>query len=322
MSVVVVGAGVAGLAAARALATAGHAVTVLDKGRRAGGRLSTKEFANGARADAGAQLFTIRSERFAEAVAAWRDLGVVEEWEGSVADDGRRRFAVHGGMSRLAAAMAQGLDVRCSTRVEQIRMEPAGVSVSWPEAHGHPAGRLVADAVIVTVPIPQTAALLGSDVVVPRVSYHSVLALMLALDRRVAIGPSGSLQPTDHPVWSFVGDNKAKGTSALPAVTFLSTPGFATARLDDPVYEITDELLDAARPFLQDASTLQTQLHRWRYAMPVESSPERAFVAPGGRIVLAGDAFGAPTIEGAFLSGLEAADRITHGCFPSARKLW
>jgi renalase len=209
MEVVVVGAGVAGLAAARALTDAGHKVTVLDKGRRVGGRLSTREFANGGRADAGAQFFTVRSDEFGRAVAPWRTIGLVHEWcRGFSSSDGHPRYAVRGGMSQLAAAMARGLEIRCSIHVEHIRVEASRVVVDWPQAHGHEAGRLVADAVIVTVPVPQAAALLGGDVFVPSISYLPTLSLMVALDRGVEVSPSGGLQLADDPVWSFVGDRR------------------------------------------------------------------------------------------------------------------
>ena len=57
----------AGLTAARCLLRAGCDVAVLDDGRSPGGRLATRELAGGARADSGAQFFTIRSELFAAA---------------------------------------------------------------------------------------------------------------------------------------------------------------------------------------------------------------------------------------------------------------
>ena len=311
MEVVVVGAGVAGLAAARALTEAGHEVTVLDKGRRVGGRLSTREFAGGGRADAGAQFFTVRSDDFARAVTPWQAMGLVHEWcRGFSSNDGHPRYAVRGGMSQLAAAMAAGLEVRCSIHVEHIRVEADRVVVGWPEAHGHEAGRIVADAVIVTAPVPQAAALLGSDVLAPSISYLPTLSLMVALDRGAAISPSGGLQVAEDPVWSFIADNQAKGTSTSSVVTFHSTSDFAASRFDDPVSSLTHELLDAARPFLHGASVIETQLQRWRYATPNESFPERTFATQDGRIILAGDAFGGPKIEGAFLSGLAAADQI------------
>ncbi len=314
MEVVVVGAGVAGLVAARGLTDAGHTVIVLDKGRRVGGRLSTRVFANGGRADAGAQFFTVRSDEFARAVASWQETDLVHEWcRGFSSNDGHPRYAVRGGMSQLATALAGGLDVTCSVRVEQIRVGGDRVIVTWPEAHGHGAGRVDADAVIVTVPVPQASVLLGSDVVVPPISYLPTLSLMVALDRDVDISPSGGLQLVEDPVLSFVGDNHAKGTSASSVITFHSTSDFAASRLDDPISSISDSLLRATRPYLSGASVVETQLQRWRYATPVEVFPERMFATEGGRILLAGDAFGGPKVEGAFLSGMAAADQINRG---------
>ena len=47
---------------------------------------------------------------------------------------------------------------------------------------------------------------------------------------------------------------------------------------------------------------------RWRMATPRTTWPERCWSKDG--IVLAGDAFGGPRIEGAVLSGLAAAQRV------------
>lgn len=141
--------------------------------------------------------------------------------------------------------------------------------------------------------------LLGSDVLVPPISYLPTL--------------SGGLQLVEDPVLSFVGDNHAKGTSVSSVITFHSTSDFAASRLDDPISSISDRLLRAARPYLKGASVLETQLQRWRYATPVEVFPKRTFSTEDGRILLAGDAFGGPKIEGAFLSGMAAADQINRG---------
>ena len=320
MEVVVVGAGVAGLTAARGLTDAGHTVIVLEKGRRVGGRLSTRVFSNGGRADAGAQFFTVRSDEFARAVASWQETDLVHEWcRGFSSNDGHPRYAVRGGMSQLATALSDGLDVACSVHVEQIRVGADRVIVTWPEAHGHGAGRVDADAVIVTVPVPQASDLLGSDVLVPPISYLPTLSLMVALDRSVEVSTSGGLQLVDDPVLSFVGDNRAKGTSVSSVITFHSTSDFAASRFDDSISSISERLLRAARPYLEGASILETQLKRWRYATPVGVFPQRTFSTGDGRILLAGDAFGGPKIEGAFLSGMAAAAQINRGAWDRPR---
>src|SRR5688500_17973043 len=94
MKIGVVGAGIAGLSAARALTTAGHGVAVFEKSRAPGGRVATREMrgiemprglAGAALAfDHGAQYFTVRDDRFSEVVAEWQRDRVVAKWTGRV----------------------------------------------------------------------------------------------------------------------------------------------------------------------------------------------------------------------------------------------
>ena len=79
MRIVVVGAGISGLLAARSLHDAGHHVTVVDKGRSVGGRLATRRI-DDARLDHGAQFFTVRDESFERIVAEWIRNGIVHDW--------------------------------------------------------------------------------------------------------------------------------------------------------------------------------------------------------------------------------------------------
>ncbi len=76
MRVVVVGAGIAGLVAARRLADAGADVVVVDKGRSVGGRLATRRIGD-ATLDHGAQFFTVRTPAFQRQVDDWVERGLV-----------------------------------------------------------------------------------------------------------------------------------------------------------------------------------------------------------------------------------------------------
>ena len=308
--VVVLGSGMAGLTVARLLTDAGHDVVVLDKGRRPGGRMATEELVGGARADKGAQFFTVRSAALADEVDRWVTDGLVHQWcLGFGADDGHPRFVVTGGMARLAARLAEGLDVRQSVTVDTVRTVSDGWLVSWPEGHGRQAGTQRCDAVVVTAPLPQAAVLLGDEAAVPDVHYDATLSLVLALDRTAVVPAPGGVQLADDPVWSWVADNVAKGVSDLPAVTLHSTAALATARWEDDSALLTADLITAAEPWLGDAVVITARLQRWRYATPSGPRPERCLEVASG-VVLAGDAFGGPRIEGAFLSGLAAAGAL------------
>ena len=82
MTVAVIGAGMAGAAAARTLHLAGWQVEVFDKGRSAGGRMSSKRVGEHY-LDLGAQYFTARSDPFKEQVSQWRAANVVSDWPAS-----------------------------------------------------------------------------------------------------------------------------------------------------------------------------------------------------------------------------------------------
>jgi renalase len=307
--IVVVGAGMAGLTAARLLLRAGCDVAVLDDGRSPGGRLATRALAGGARADSGAQFFTVRSEPFAAAVAGWVHDGVVHEWcRGFGTPDGFPRYAARTGMASLGARLAEGLDIRSSVRVDAVRPAGSGWEVTGAAGDGTSAGPAFADAVVLTAPVPQSAALVAGHVEAPNLTYTPTLALLVALGGPPAVPPPGGVQLVDDPVWSWVGDNAAKGTSDQPAVTLHTRADVASARFDDETGSLMGDLLAAALPWLGDASITDASVDRWRYATPAKPLAERCLATAGGRVVFAGDAFGCAKVEGAFLSGTAAAE--------------
>ena len=81
--VAVIGAGLAGLHAARRLHDAGAEVRVFDKARGSGGRMSTRRTDFGA-FDHGAQYFTARDPRFRAQVEKWVASGAAAPWPGKV----------------------------------------------------------------------------------------------------------------------------------------------------------------------------------------------------------------------------------------------
>ena len=89
--VAVIGAGLCGATAAAKLLQSGYQVSVFDKGRAVGGRMSSKRTEAGY-LDMGAQYFTARSETFQRQVQSWLDAGCVEVWDCNTAsltqDDG------------------------------------------------------------------------------------------------------------------------------------------------------------------------------------------------------------------------------------------
>ena len=104
----IVGAGIAGLVAARSLQSRGFSVLILDKGRGVGGRLATRSF-EGGRFDYGAQFFTVRNPAFRNLVEEWLAAGIVAPWaqgfhlpDGKFKDTGEVHYRGVGGMRTIA----------------------------------------------------------------------------------------------------------------------------------------------------------------------------------------------------------------------------
>ena len=79
MSVIVVGAGISGVACAQALRTAGVSVRVLERAHTVGGRMASRRL-RGRPVDLGAAYFTVTDPEFAELVARWRAVGLARPW--------------------------------------------------------------------------------------------------------------------------------------------------------------------------------------------------------------------------------------------------
>ncbi len=315
MQVVIVGAGIAGLAAAGALRRAGAQVTVLDKGRSPGGRLATRRI-GGARLDHGAQFFTVRSGEFGRLVDALRTDGLIRQWsDGFQRPDGYPRYVVAGGMNALAKRLAEDLDVRTAAMAFAVRPSGGGWSVQLDDGSSFDA-----EAVLLTCPLPQTLSLLvTSGASVPEelaaTDYDRTIAWLAVLDRPSAVPAPGGLQaPTDELL--FVADHQSKRISEVPALTVHASAGWSLTHWDEPVEVAAEALHRLAEPWLGQARVLEWQIKRWRFATPQRLWPERCFVTDGtAPLALAGDAFAGPkqsgsNLEGAYLSGLAAAEAL------------
>jgi predicted NAD/FAD-dependent oxidoreductase len=308
MRVVIVGAGLSGLVAARELQRAGVEVTIVDKGRSPGGRLATRRI-GAATLDHGAQFFTVRTPAFQHRVDDWMARGLVRVWShGFDADDGHPRYVATAGMNSLAKDLARGLDVSCSTMAFAVRRrDPWTVVID-------DGSERQADRVVVTTPLPQAFALLADadvalDEALMRTDYDRTIALLATLDGPPDIGPPGGVQAPSDDV-AFVADNVAKGVSTAPAITLHGSPAWSEANWERDHGQLLDSLTELAAPWLGTAAIVEAHVKKWRFATPRRSWPEPCWVSSDGGVVLAGDAFAGPRIEAAHNSGLAAAHAL------------
>ena len=156
----VIGAGLSGLICAERLIREGWPVTIFDKGRGPGGRLSTRR-ADELRFDHGAQYFTARDQRFRDRVAAWVHDGVVALWNGRIVRIGQNqtleespgeRFVGTPGMNAPARALATVVEPQAGVRVASVT--PDGRRWRLEDERGGDLGSF--DRVAVAVPSPRS----------------------------------------------------------------------------------------------------------------------------------------------------------------------
>jgi len=305
----IIGAGMAGLTAARELARIGWTVTVLDKGRGVGGRMATRRIEQ-ARADHGAQYFSAKTPEFQAYVQQFLTNGIVSEW--SLPDTDHPRYVGRDGMSAVAKQLALDLDIRTGERAIKIETTNTGCRVLTDTG-----GCYEADSLLVTIPVPQAQTLFNdSDFVLSEpeqaalaaVAYKPCLAVIVALNQPSWIPAPGILRFEEGPI-AWVADNQQKGISPnQPSVTIHASHAFSQAHLDDDLNAVGQGLIDQLTELLPADAVATYQVHRWRYSQADQrhNEPFLRINAPIP-LLIGGDGFGMGNVEGAFLSGYQMA---------------
>lgn len=298
---VVVGAGIAGVACARELVTAGIDVQIRERARVVGGRLASRRF-EGRPADIGAAYLTVSDPHFARVVEGWQAAGLARPWtdtflaygpDGRHAVRGPMRWAAPWGLRSLVTDLAAGLPVAVDRLV-------LGVTPG-PTADGMPC-----DAVVLAMPGPQAALLLDPALAdatrtARAQQWTSTLATVLRFPYRRWADFAGAFV-NDHPVLTLVCDDGDRRGDGAPVLVAHTTAGFAGRHLLQPaaaapaVEQAVRDLLALPEP------AEHVHVHRWTYAKP-GAGPAGAYHLDADGVGLAGDAFGVPRVQTAWLSG-------------------
>ncbi|MHA6781171.1 NAD(P)/FAD-dependent oxidoreductase [Pseudonocardia saturnea] len=295
MSVIVVGAGIAGVACARELAAAGVPVRVLERARVVGGRMASTRL-HGRPVDLGAAYFTARDPEFVEVVRRWQAAGLAREWTSELAvlggDGGRSagpvRYAAPAGLRSLVTALAEGLDIELEHEVGHVGPGPV--------VDGERA-----DAVVLAMPDPQAAGLLGTPLTgSPAPDWTPVIAVAAGWPER-AWPELPAAFVNDHPVLTLVADDGDRRGDRAPVLVAHTTAEVARAHDADPDGAVP-LVLDSLRELLGVGTPDWTHAHRWRFASPGQYREEPFHLRDDG-IAFAGDGWGKARVETAWRSG-------------------
>jgi predicted NAD/FAD-dependent oxidoreductase len=311
--VAVIGAGVAGLTAARNLARAGWDVVVFEKARGVGGRTSTRR-SEATAFDHGAQYFTCRTDAFAHQVEDWCRRGVAAAWcapikilGGGVSSATReesRRYVGVPGMSALARDLAKELTVECGRRIARIE----GSATRWILIAEEGAKFPGFDTVVVAMPAPQAVPLLASA---PRlaelaagVEMQPCHAVLVTFPHPLEIEFGGAF--VSEPPLAWVARTASKpGRPGAESWVLHAGPEWSARHLEEPSENVAEALLgafgDAMGRELPTASSCST--HLWRFARTTQPLGPPFLWDADQRLAVCGDWTHGARVEDAFTSG-------------------
>jgi len=286
--VLIVGAGIAGVACARVLQSAGITARVVDRGRVPGGRMASRRI-NGRTVDIGAAYFTAEEGTpFGDVVADWVERGLARAWTDTVAVAGAEgilgsstgpvRYAAASGLRGLVVDLAEGLEV------EQ------GVTVSEVSAGGADGEHY--DLVVLAMPDPQARRMLeaGSPLrETVREDWAPSIAVVLEWSQR-QWEPFHAAFVNDHPELTTLADDGDRRGDGAPVLVAHTTEVLAREYLDDPEGAIAPVSAAVQRLLSLEDAPVHSFAHRWTFARPLGQHDQPFLWADG--VAVCGDSWG------------------------------
>ncbi|WP_185962055.1 NAD(P)/FAD-dependent oxidoreductase [Palleronia caenipelagi] len=285
-NIAVIGAGMAGLAAARHLADAGRQVVVFEKSRGTGGRLATRRRSE-AMFDHGAPIAQGCSDFDATMCALSADR-IGAGWRGSP------------GMSALLKPWVDGLDLRHEQQVTAVDHLRDGWHLTIAD-HG---GAGPFDAVVIAIPAPQAQKLM------PHPALEKVM--MRPAWSLLAIWPELTLPKPSAP-FEVIVDMSSHPNGTVGAIVAHCNEAFSRSHLEDTPDQICSLLVQRLQQ-LTGCTVMPrfAQAHRWRYARTTDPLGQ-PFIDAGYGCFIGGDwALGSHAGD-AWRSGLALAEALTAG---------
>lgn len=271
-SVLIVGAGIAGLTLANRLQQEGMAVTVIEKARGTGGRFSSKRLSHNnihISADMGAPSFTAVSEEFLDKVKAWQAKGVVAPWH--VDQAGAQHYVGIPRNSMLTRHLSENIDVRYSTRVSKLKQESTGWKLECTPHEGE-VFELYGDYLVLTTPAQQAADLLPLSYVarewLQQVHCAPAFVSLLLCDKQMTTDtPLMLLNHPDVARISFEHDKPERTYHGYSVLKVEATTQFTLLNLNSDKAVVQKMLIEAVQDILSTRlNVIEAHTHRWLYS--------------------------------------------------------
>ena len=321
MRIAIIGAGIGGLHMARRLKEAGHEVTVFEKARGVGGRMSTRKAEKFA-FDHGAQCFTARTKEFSAFLEPYIAQGIVAEWKGKVMnfeigrkDTKRIWYEKHlvaaPSMNALCKKMAEGIDVKIATEVVPVKRNADGRYLLC-DINGNELG--IFDWVISSAPPAQTANLMPEFRHLKDVKMHCCFALMLGYERKWNKSWIAAKVRNDVIKWISVNSTKTGRDDSLTSIVIHSSNSWSDNNVETDIELVRQQML---KSFMQVSGIGNTpdhiSIHRWKYAILDSSAIRKPLVEHKLKIAATSDWVVTSRIEDVWLAAEKTLNLILSG---------
>jgi renalase len=321
--VAVIGAGLCGAAAAATLVQSGYDVTVFEKGRAVGGRMSSKRAAAGY-LDMGAQYFTARSARFQPQVHSWLNAGYAEVWNCTTAlltceqgcpalelsADQQVRYIGTPSMQAPVKAVLAGIPVITDCRIYRLQRQQQSWSVVSDSGESYTGFATV----LLTMPPVQIQQLLvQSGLSGLFTAPHSLLEPCWAVAVRTAVNAQGDAIFCEHPRLRFV-SHQAKKAGRSDCYILHFNASFSRENLEQSAEFWFEQAIDVLQGALGvDTGIEPVAAHRWLYASQnAELTAPGICALPDQQLWIGGDWSYGGRVENAYLAGLDLAGSVIH----------
>ncbi len=318
--IAIIGAGIAGLSCANHLAEKDITATVFEKSKGVGGRTSTRRVDPNLSFDHGAQYFTVRNPILQSFVNTWENWGVVSEWKGRIVKLNNKeitgteiipRYVGTPGMTAMAADLAKDLEIMRETKIIEVKYS----SNQWILKDETGVAYNGFNHLIVALPAPQTAELLANHAIGKIASSTPMApcwAVLVGFEKKLDVPWDGAFIHDSALSWVARNSSKPGRDATKDCWVLHANAEWSAKHLEDSPESVIRLLLESFTN--ASGENLPAQIyktaHRWRYSIGGSFINPRDLHDESIGLTICGDWVNGGRFEGAFLSGITAAESI------------